>query len=98
MNFAQSLPLIWGFLAGIGTGLFYFGGLLLTVRQIPVTKHPYRLVFTSFFLRLGLVLLCFYQLLNGLPIKIQGEFLFMLVLGFLLGRKILICFHEQIFK
>ena len=44
---------IIAFILGLGLGLFYFGGLWLTVQQLPVTKHPYRLMLFSFLFRLG---------------------------------------------
>jgi F1F0 ATPase subunit 2 len=88
MNFPPSLCLLGIFLAGFGVSLFYFGGLWVTVQQLPATNHPYRLVFVSFLLRLILVLLCFYFLFNQLPLLSPWKFLGMLLLGCWLGRRI----------
>lgn len=49
------IPIV-AFIVGAGLGLFYFGGLWLTVQQLPVTQHPYRLIFSSLILRLGITL------------------------------------------
>ncbi|GAU09458.1 ATP synthase subunit I [Desulfoplanes formicivorans] len=38
-------------LAGLATGLFFFGGLLWTVRRIPGCARPKILVWTSFVVR-----------------------------------------------
>ena len=35
----------------VGTGLFFFGGLLWTVRRIPRSKHPRTMVWSSFLIR-----------------------------------------------
>lgn len=45
------------FVIGASLGLFYFGGLWLTLQQLPVTQHPYRLISLSFIFRLGITLL-----------------------------------------
>lgn len=37
--------------AGLGLGLFFFGGLLWTVRRIPGNTRPKTLVWTSFLIR-----------------------------------------------
>ncbi|WP_462324316.1 N-ATPase subunit AtpR [Desulfoplanes sp.] len=38
-------------LAGVGTGIFFFGGLLWTVRRIQDAKRPHTLVWSSFVAR-----------------------------------------------
>lgn len=42
---------------GASLGLFYFGGLWLTLQQLPVSQYPYRLIFFSFIFRLAVTLL-----------------------------------------
>jgi F1F0 ATPase subunit 2 len=37
--------------AGLGLGLFFFGGLLWTVRRIPGNTRPKTMVWTSFLIR-----------------------------------------------
>ena len=49
------IPII-AFIVGASLGLFYFGGLWLTVQELPATKHPYRLIFFSFIFRLAVTL------------------------------------------
>ena len=58
------IPII-AFIIGASLGLFYFGGLWLTVQQLPVTQHPYRLIFFSFISRLGVTLFILSLLLSG---------------------------------
>ncbi len=45
------LEIIMPLLAGLGLGLFFFGGLLWTVRRIPGNTRPKTLVWTSFLIR-----------------------------------------------
>lgn len=45
------------FLVGVATGVLFFGGLWLTVRALPNSKHPAMLGLVSFCGRTGLVLL-----------------------------------------
>lgn len=59
------LPLILALAAGIGLGVFYFGGLWLTVRRLPTAQHPALLSLLSFFARLGIVLSGFYLVMDG---------------------------------
>lgn len=51
------------FIAGCGLGLFYFGGLWLTVRQLPQQQHPFAWIFSSLLLRLSILLLLFYGII-----------------------------------
>jgi F1F0 ATPase subunit 2 len=48
--------------AGSAIGLFYFGGLWLTVTRIPGSRNPHLLLIGSFFLRLAASLAAFYAL------------------------------------
>jgi F1F0 ATPase subunit 2 len=43
------------FLAGLGLGVVYFGGLWLTVRALRTSWHPAALAFGSFWMRTALV-------------------------------------------
>lgn len=52
----------WGFILGI----LYFGGLWLTVRRLPTTRHPIQLSIASLVMRLGLCL-AGVALLLGMP-------------------------------
>lgn len=73
------LSLFFAFIIGIITGIFYFGGLWLTVKKVTKVTKPYLLLIISFFLRLIIILLIFYfvfkqNILNILPCLI-GFFL-----------------------
>jgi len=57
-------PPAWGFGAGAGLGLVYFGALWVTVVRIGRTRRPGRLWLASFALRLSLLLAAFYALLT----------------------------------
>lgn len=83
MNFTVSLVL--AFLAGLALGLFYYGGLWLTVQRLPKSRSPGVLAAVSLFLRLGLVLVAFYLVMGG-----RWERLLACVAGFLLTRTLLI--------
>ena len=73
------------FMAGIGIGLFYFGGLWVTVRRLPTTRHPGLWTLGSFMGRTGLSLLGFYVAMGG-----RWERLLVCLFGFLLGRHFLV--------
>jgi F1F0 ATPase subunit 2 len=53
------------FIAGIGFGLFYFGGLWLTVQRLEVTAHPGLLLVGSYIVRTLVVVWCFYLVMRG---------------------------------
>ncbi len=59
-------PELWqmaiALLAGSAIGLFYFGGLWLTVTRIPSSSNPQLLLIGSFGLRLAVTLAAFYSL------------------------------------
>lgn len=79
------LPLVLAGLAGLGLGLFYFGGLWLTVRQLPVSHAPALLVLGSFLGRTALTVLGFYFVMAG-----RWERLLACLLGFLVMRTVLV--------
>ena len=79
---------IISFIVGLGLGLFYFGGLWLTVRQLPLTKNPYRLIFSSLIVRLGITLFVLYLILGGTTNLDNVVSLIACFLGFLLLRTI----------
>ncbi|WP_204141734.1 ATP synthase subunit I [Halomicronema sp. CCY15110] len=57
--------LILAFCAGAGLGGFFFGSLWFTVRQLPTTGWPVRLVVGSYFGRMAIALLGFYLIMQG---------------------------------
>jgi F1F0 ATPase subunit 2 len=50
------------FVAGGSVGIFYFGGLWLTVKRVPLGRRPRLLLVGSFVLRLAVLLAAFYAL------------------------------------
>ncbi|MEL7076533.1 MAG: ATP synthase subunit I [Cyanobacteria bacterium J06648_1] len=82
------IPIV-AFIVGASLGLFYFGGLWLTVQQLPVTQHPYRLIFFSFISRLVITLYVLSLILSG-----NGVYgvipLLLCCLGFLVIRTMMI--------
>ncbi|MFZ3382752.1 MAG: ATP synthase subunit I [Candidatus Methanoperedens sp.] len=57
--------LIFSLVAGILLGIFYFGGLWLTVKNLPVSRNPYILTLGSFFARTVISLFGFYMVARG---------------------------------
>jgi len=82
--------IIIAFTVGLGLGLFYFGGLWLTVRQLPLTKNPYRLIFSSLIVRLAIALFVLYLIIGGRTNLDNVVSLLACFLGFLLLRTIAI--------
>lgn len=82
---AATLIFVLAFAAGIGLGIFYFGGLWLTVLRLPAARHPVLLSFSSFFCRLMVVLAGFYFVMDG-----HWQRLIVCMLGFLGMRSILV--------
>ncbi|MGA7953841.1 MAG: ATP synthase subunit I [Gloeobacterales cyanobacterium] len=77
MNNGLFLPV--AIVAGVGWGLIlgvlYFGGLWLTVRRLPTTRHTIQLSIISLILRLGFCLAAFSLLLGMLqpsPLPLLG--------------------------
>jgi F1F0 ATPase subunit 2 len=60
MMMSDVLYMILAFIAGMALGIFFFGGLWFTVKKAVFAKIPALWFFTSFFLRVGVVMLGFY--------------------------------------
>jgi F1F0 ATPase subunit 2 len=73
------------FAAGMVLGCFYFAVLRQTVRRLPETAHPARLLLTSLLIRMGFVLPAFYLLMAG-----RWERIAVTLGGFVVAREILI--------
>ncbi len=63
--------------SGIGLGIFYFGGLWLTLKRLPSTQQPVLLTLGSFFGRSAVCLFSFYLIagvghLEGLMLSLAG--------------------------
>ncbi len=79
--------LILSLASGIGLGIFYFGGLWLTLKRLPCAQQPVLLTLGSFFGRNAASLFAFYLIvrvshLEGLMLSLAGFIFikFMLVL------------------
>ncbi len=81
---------ILALIIGLGLGLFYFGGLWLTVKQFPVTKHPYRLMLFSFLFRLAISMFVLSLIVGGNTKLYNVISLLTCCLGFLIARTIAI--------
>ena len=87
------IPIV-AFIVGASLGLFYFGGLWLTVQQLPVAKHPYRLIFFSFISRLIVALFILSLILSGN--NVYGVIpLLLCCFGFLVIRTMMILFIQS---
>ena len=75
------LYMILVFIAGTTLGIFFFGGLWFTVKKSITTKIPAIWFFTSFFLRVSVVLIGFYYILPG-----GLQHLIICVIGFITAR------------
>ncbi|NLJ29055.1 ATP synthase subunit I [Desulforhabdus amnigena] len=73
------------FFAGMGIGLFYFGGLWMTVSRIRSVRHPAVLSLVSFWGRTVLSLWGFYLIMDRNWVN-----LLVCLAGFLLARWIMI--------
>jgi F1F0 ATPase subunit 2 len=57
--------MILRFIFGILLGIFFYGGLWMTVRRLPTTRHPALLTLGSLLLRMGVTLGGFLLVLDG---------------------------------
>lgn len=59
------LPIALSWAAGLGLGLFYFGGLWLTVQRLSTSRRPAPLLLASFVGRTAAVVVGFYLVMGG---------------------------------
>ncbi len=76
--------LFLAFAAGLALGTFYFIALWRTVKRLPDTPNPVRLMLSSFVLRMAVVLPGFYFVMGG-----EWQRLATALMGFVLMRMIL---------
>lgn len=62
---SEIIYLIFYFIVGFALGLFFFGGLWLTVKKAVTSKMPALLFVSSFIIRVGVVVLVFYFISPG---------------------------------
>jgi F1F0 ATPase subunit 2 len=84
LNIVTAVVLLLAFTAGLALGAFYFIALWRTVKKLPDSSRPLRLMLGSFALRMAVVLPGFYFVMGG-----QWERLAMALIGFILIRVIL---------
>ena len=61
----ELLALVLSGLAGAGLGLFYFGGLWLTIQRLPTARWPALLALGSFWARTAATMAAFYLIMDG---------------------------------
>jgi F1F0 ATPase subunit 2 len=84
-----SASLALAFLAGLGIGLWYFGGLWVTVHRLPTTRHPALLLLGSFMVRMITSVWGFYVVMQGSGARLIAAFLgFVAIRTVLAGRAI----------
>jgi F1F0 ATPase subunit 2 len=81
----ETLLVILAFIAGLALGILFFGGLWFTA------KTPAIWFFSSFFLRVSIVLIGFYFVSNG-----NWQRLLTCLLGFVVARFIVMYFTRSI--
>lgn len=84
LNIITVALLSGAFVAGLILGAFYFVALWRTVRKLPDTQRPLRLMLGSFAVRTAVVLPGFYFVMSG-----HWERLIMALIGFIIMRKML---------
>jgi F1F0 ATPase subunit 2 len=67
--------------AGFAMGIIYWGGLWLTVRQLPRARHPVLLMMGSYLGRTAFVLAGFYLVMGGQLVRLM-----LCLLGFIISR------------
>ena len=83
-NLTTVFILCLAFAAGVMLGAFYFIALWRTVKRLPDTSHPVRLMLGSFALRMAVALAGFYFVMGG-----HWERLAMALMGFIFMKVIL---------
>lgn len=90
-NVSDWIPYVFVFVAGMGIGLFYYGGLWLTLSGLVNSRQPSLLVAGSFIGRLAISLGLFYWIADGRFLRIitaVAAFVIMrLLLTFIIGAK-----------
>lgn len=83
------LPM-FSFTFGIGLGIFFFGGLWLTINRLPQSKSPELLTLGSFLFRSAVSIFGFYLVVEtgllGLAFSLAGFILTKIVIVSRLGR------------
>ena len=77
----SSIPLVISSMAGITLGVLFYGGLWITIRRLPITRHPIAVTLGSFLFRMAIVL-------TGLLLVTRGRWqnAIACLAGFVIGR------------
>lgn len=75
-------------LAGAVLGLLFFGGLWWTIRKLPRMKRPGLWLVTSFVLRAAVVVVGFWAVMQGNPLRVLLAMAGFLAVRFILLRSI----------
>ena len=79
------LPLLLALVAGLGLGLFYFGGLWLTVQRLGRTRNPTLLFAFSLLVRTALAVWGMYLVMGG-----SWQRMLACLAGFIIMRQLMI--------
>ncbi|NLB20334.1 MAG: ATP synthase subunit I [Clostridium sp.] len=80
--------MILAFIGGILLGIFFFGGLYLTVERMQKVKHPALFMIFSLLLRMAILLLGFFLLMNNQYQNLLAALVGVIVSRFFLIRKL----------
>ena len=81
----SELGVVIALLGGMVIGIFFFGGLWITIRRVQDNQRPGTVLFVSSFVRIAIALGSLYVLAWG-----QWERLLIAVVGFMLARLVVI--------
>jgi F1F0 ATPase subunit 2 len=83
-------PILWGFsfIWGVLLGLFYFGGLWMTLKVIPRSKKPKSWLVLSFIVRVFLILVGFWAIVRSSPAAFMLTFLAFLITRVIFTRSL----------
>jgi F1F0 ATPase subunit 2 len=88
LNLINIAILFSAFLGGLTMGVFYFAGLWQTVKKMPSSEHPLRLIIGSFALRMIIVLTAFYFIMGGHWERLSVALIGFMMMKVFLTRKI----------
>ena len=81
----NALTITLALVVGVLLGVFYFGGLWLTVRRLPQSATAGLWLLASFVIRTAVVLISFFAISNG-----QWERIVACLVGFIIARTVMV--------
>lgn len=82
------MQFVVSFLAGLGLGAIFFGGLWKTVAYLPRARHPGLLMFASMLLRLGIAVAGIWLVADGQWERIATSLAGMVIVRAVLVRRL----------